>query len=237
MLHCAGCGRHLIGDTGRYRHPDPCEAFVAVRREPRRRVRGQRRAMPGHSYRADEYEAIVREVLGRVSLGAAVVADVVAATRDPDPDRLALARVARERDAAIARYRRDRDTRALEATMGRLDEEERAARETAAAPALEPVEVVDYLRELPRLWDDAPASRRGLAEALFERIEVLGLRRMGLTPTADAIAAGLVAAFSSASAGYGRGERVRGSGSQQINGCSVSMDLPPGWPLEVVRTA
>jgi DNA invertase Pin-like site-specific DNA recombinase len=236
MLHCAGCGRHLIGDTGRYRHPDPCEAFVAVRREPRRRVRGQRRAMPGHSYRADEYEAIVREVLGRVSLGAAVVADVVAATRDPDPDRLALARIARERDTAIARYRRDRDARALEATMGRLDEEERAAHETKPAPALEPAEVVDYLRELPRLWDDAPASRRGLAEALFERIEVLGLRRMGLTPTADAIAAGLVAAFSSASAGYGRGERVRGSGSQQIRGCQVAIDSAVA-PLEVVRTA
>ncbi len=46
MLHCAGCGRHLIGDTGRYRHPDPCEAFTAVRREPRKRSRGQRSGCP-----------------------------------------------------------------------------------------------------------------------------------------------------------------------------------------------
>jgi len=43
--------------------------------------------------------------------------------------------------------------------------------------------VVAYLRDLPRLWDDAPGSRRALAEALFERVEVLGLRRMRIEPT------------------------------------------------------
>ena len=46
--------RRLIGDTGRYRHPDACEAFTAVRREPRKRLQGQRKNMPGTSYRADE---------------------------------------------------------------------------------------------------------------------------------------------------------------------------------------
>ena len=95
MLHCASCGRHLIGDTGRYRHPDSCEAFTAVRREPRKRSRGQRKAMPGHSYRAAEYEAIVRDVLADVSLGADRISAVVEATRVPEPDRLALARIGR----------------------------------------------------------------------------------------------------------------------------------------------
>ena len=66
---------------------------------------------------------------------------------------------------------------------------------------------VDYLRDLPRLWDDAPASRRALSESLFERVDVLGLRSMRLEPTPAAIARGLAEAFSSASAGYGRGER------------------------------
>lgn len=223
MLHCSSCGRHLIGDTGRYRHPDPCEAFTAVRREPRRRTRGQRKAMPGHSYQAAEYEAIVREVLDRVSLGADVVAAVVNGTRASEPDRLALARIGRERDGAVAKYRRDRDARALEAAMAALDEQEVAARDGDPAPALEASEVVEYLRDLPRVWDEAPASRRALAESLFERIEVLGIRRMHLEPSAAAIAAGLVEAFSSASAGYGRGERTRASGSRQINGCRVTV--------------
>jgi hypothetical protein len=39
-------------------------------------------------------------------------------------------------------------------------------------------------------------------------VEVLGLRRMHLEPTPAAVAAGLVEAFSCASAGYGRGERI-----------------------------
>ena len=65
----------------------------------------------------------------------------------------------------------------------------------------------DGLRDLLRLWDEAPGSRRGLAESLFKRVEVLGLRRMHLEPTPAAVAAGLVEALLSASAGYGRGER------------------------------
>jgi hypothetical protein len=48
--------------------------------------------------------------------------------------------------------------------------------------------VVEYLRDLPRLWHDAPGSRRALAEALFERVEVLGLRRMRIEP--DAVSSG-----------------------------------------------
>lgn len=236
MLHCSGCGRHLIGDTGRYRHPDPCQAFTAVRREPRKRGRGQRRGMPGHSYRADEYEAIVAEILDQVAIGADRVAAVVAATRDPEPDRLALARIGRERDAALARYRRDRDVRGLETTMASLDEQERDALAGGPVTAMSAGEVTAYLGNLRAVWDRAPSSRRALAESLFERIEVLGLRRMHLEPTPSAIAAGLVEAFASASAGYGRGERIRTSGSRQIRGCRVTMG-GHREPLTIARTA
>lgn len=236
MLHCSSCGRHLIGDTGRYRHPEACEAFTAVRREPRKRGVGQRKAMPGNSYRAAEYEAIVRDVLAGVFLGADRIAAVVDATRNAEPDRLALARIGRERDTALARYRRDRDLRALEATMAALDEQEAAAKETEPAPTLTAAEVTAYLRDLPQLWDDAPASRRALSESLFERIEVLGLRRMHLEPTPAAVAAGLVEAFASSSAGYGRGERTRASANRQIRGCSVSMGGQPE-PLRSLRSA
>ena len=208
MLHCSSCGRHLIGDTGRYRHPDVCEAFTAVRREPRVRLRGQRKGMPGSSYRAADYELIVRDILGDVALGADRIAEVVAGSRDPEPDRLALARIGRERDMAMARYRRDRDARALEAVMAALDAQETEAAAGCPVEALEPAEVVAYLRNLPEVWDAAPVGRRALAESLFERIEVLGLRRMHLEPTPAAIAAGLEEAFASASAGYGRGERI-----------------------------
>jgi hypothetical protein len=69
----------------------------------------------------------------------------------------------------------------------------------------------------------APGSRRALAEALFERVEVLGLRRMRIEPTPSAIAAGLVDAFSRASAGYGRGERSRPRGTYLI--CKPSAGL------------
>ena len=148
-----------------------------------------------------------REMLARVSLGAEHRPSVVAETRDVEPDRLAITRIGRERDA-LARYRRDRDLRALERTMASLDAQEAEANAGGPVTALEASEVVAYLRDLPRLWDDAPSSRRALAEALFERVEVLGLRRMRIEPTPSAVAAGLVAAFSSALAGYGRGERV-----------------------------
>jgi hypothetical protein len=80
--------------------------------------------------------------------------------------------------------------------------------------------------ELPRLWDDAPGSRRALAEALFERIEVLGLRRMRIEATPTAIASGPVEAFSRALGGYGRGERLRDS---HIAKCNVP--LTPAVPL------
>ena len=100
-----------------------------------------------------------------------------------------------------------------------------AARDHQPAPELTAAEVAAYLRDLPRLWHDDQDSRRGLAESLFERVEVLGLRRMHLEPTPAAVAGGLVEASSSASAGYGRGERD----SPATNDLPITMRLaePP----------
>lgn len=92
--------------------------------------------------------------------------------------------------------------------MARLDAEARAAvvRPSRIPTAAEPR---TYLESLPGLWaNTSDAGRHAIAEAVFERIEVLGLRRMRIEPTPSAVAAGLVEAFSRAPAGYGRGERL-----------------------------
>ena len=89
-------------------------------------------------------------------------------------------RIERERDRALARYKRTRDPLELEATMRRLDAEEQAARHAVARAPLSAAEVVAYPRDLPRLWADGqPEQRRALAEALFARVRALGL----LAPT------------------------------------------------------
>jgi len=92
--------------------------------------------------------------------------------------------------------------------MAALDEQEAAARELGAPAAMDAAEVVEYLRDLPRIWIEAPGARRAIAESVFERIEVLGLRSMRIEPTATAIHHGLAEAFASAAGGYGRGERI-----------------------------
>src|ERR1035437_8444676 len=62
MLHCAACGRRLIGDTGRYRHTEPCETFVAAYHAPAKALRGHHRRTPGHSYQAADYEHMIAGV-------------------------------------------------------------------------------------------------------------------------------------------------------------------------------
>lgn len=138
---------------------------------------------------------------------------------------------------AMARYRRDRDPAALEATMAALDRQEAATRAAQDIDTQPAADVVAYLRDLPRWWAEAPVSRRGLAEALFERIDVLGLRQMHLEPTQLAIRAGLVEAFASSSAGYGRGERTSARASRQINGCRVTIGGPPPEPVPLEQFA
>jgi hypothetical protein len=243
MLRCAACSRRLIGDTGRYRHTDPCEAFVGAYHRPRRAIPGQHRRTPGHSYQAAEYEHVVRGVLERVALGAETIAEVMDGASVPQVDRLALARIERERSELLARYRRDRDGARLEAEMARLDEAERTVRtDTDHAFSMPPTEAVAYLRDLPTLWDDAPESRRALAESLFDRVEVLGLASMHVEPTPAAVQRGLAEAFSSVGAGYGRGERSGAHANQvlipRLRGGTIQVTMGgERAPLRAVRSA
>jgi DNA invertase Pin-like site-specific DNA recombinase len=178
MLHCAACGRHLTGQQNRYRHNFPCPTWLAAATPPPRAFRhATDKRHRGVSYPADAFEGIVHQALGHVSANAALVADVIAALHEDTagPDPVTLARIERDRDSAMARYRRDRDEVALGETMRRLDREETEAKATNVdIPTAE--EAIEYLGDLARLWDEAEGSgRKQLAEALFERIDVLGV--------------------------------------------------------------
>ena len=211
LLFCAGCGRRIIGDTGRYRHTDPCPAFVEARPEglpptfPLVRIHG-------HSYPADTYDGIVPAVLEHVASNAIVKASVLGLLAEQTKvDFITLARIAKDRETAMSRYLKDRDARALDGTMARLDIEEAEACE--ASTMIDAKTALDYLADLPGLWrKTAPERRRNLTEAIFERIEVLGVKEAIITPTPEAEAHGWREAWGDAVLtahrdGYGRGER------------------------------
>ena len=176
-LHCAACGTRLTGDSGYYRHRNVCPAFVAARPPKTRHGRGR---SAGHAYPMELYEQVVEGILAQAALGAPTLAAVVGAVVPGATglDQAALARIAREREQAMARYLRDRDTAALEATMRRLDAEEARARQPREDEGVPAAVAVQYLQELPVTWAKAKGGtgRQLVADALFERIEVLGLR-------------------------------------------------------------
>jgi DNA invertase Pin-like site-specific DNA recombinase len=199
LLACAACGRGLIGHVGRYRHQDPCEAFKAA--APRRLQRDGRTIDPrvrGESYKVEVYENAIGRAFEHVAVSTRLLADTVslAIRREPGGgDELVKARIARERERAAVAYAKDRDMGKLEATMARLDAEARAAvvrlsRIPTAAEARA------YLESLPDLWaKTSDAGRHAIAEAVFERIEVLGASDFTFTLTAHAKARGWDAAF------------------------------------------
>ncbi|TAM73575.1 MAG: recombinase family protein [Chloroflexota bacterium] len=210
-LHCAACGARLTGDTGYYRHRDPCPAFIAAR-PPETRPRLGR--SPGHAYRMELYEQIVEGLLAEASLAAPTLAAVVADLQAPAPGVMAADRdrIRRERDRAMARYLRDRDPDALERTMRRLDAEEAAPPEAPTDEAVPADVAVRYLGELPETWRRAEggSGRAKLAGALFERIEVLGLQEATVHLSRHAVRHGLGAALPERLAVLvnGRGERI-----------------------------
>jgi len=203
----------------------PTPAAVPCRRPaPRPARRGDDRPrVKGESYKVDLYEAAIGRALEHVAVSARLkVATVASATR-PDPDggdALALARITRERDQAALRFAKDRDLGRLEATMARLDAGAAAA---VVRPSRTPTaaEARTYLESLPNLWAKTSAvGRHAIAEAVFERIDVLGGTDYTFTLTAHAKAHGWDAAFGagdqSISIGQsGRGERDSPSRTQR----------------------
>jgi hypothetical protein len=126
---------------------------------------------------------------------------------------LILARIQKDREAALARYLHERDSAGLEAVMARLDAEEAGAR--AVATPVDPQTAPAYLANLPRLWEEAePERTQQIAGALFERIEVLGLKEATIHPSPEAVAPSWRSAWgdevlTGAYRGdYGRGERI-----------------------------
>jgi hypothetical protein len=126
---------------------------------------------------------------------------------------LSIDTIERERDAALVRYRRDQDSRALDQAWARLEAEEREARRPREVEGVPADVAVRYLGELSTTWRkaDGGPGRRMLAEALFSRIEVLGAREATIHLTDAAVAHGFATAIPDrldVTVGYGRGERI-----------------------------
>jgi hypothetical protein len=162
------------------------------------------------------YEDAIELALGRVAVSARLRTDVAAEAVRPDSDGsdvLLQARIKRERERAALQFAKDRDLGRLEATMARLDAEAEAA---TVRPSRVPTaaDARAYLESLPELWArTSDAGRHAIAEAVFERIDVLGANDFTFTLTARAKAHGWDAAFGagdqSISIGQsGRGERI-----------------------------
>jgi hypothetical protein len=217
LLACASCGRRLTGHVGRYRHLDACEPFKAA--APRRHRRNAKTNLDhrvrGESYKVDVYEDAIGRAFEHVAVSTRLRTDTVAfVRREADgADDLVKARTARERDRVALRFAKDRDLGRLEATMARLDAEAAAA---VVRPSRIPTaaEARQYLESLPDLWaKTSDTGRHAIAEAVFERIDVLGVADFTFTLTAHAKAHGWDAAFGagdqSISIGRsGRGERI-----------------------------
>jgi hypothetical protein len=179
----------------------------------------------------------VEALLEQVSLGAEVPTRVVGlvAPGPAGPDRIALARIERERGAAAARYLNDRDVAVLEGTMARLDREESAASRTRDAGGVPADVAVRYLADLAGTWAASKGGRgrKLLAEALFERIDALGLRELTVRLTDTAIAHGFGAVIPSrlelGILGNGRGERSRANTFHVY--VSAVGDVPQPLPL------
>jgi DNA invertase Pin-like site-specific DNA recombinase len=234
LLACRNCGRLLTGHCGRYRHTEACLEYRAARPgAPDGRVKGE-------SYSAQTYEDPVREAVGRLSANRGLVSEVQAAVAAQagcaGPDRLALVRVARRRREAADRLTQDRDMARWQAEMEALDVEEAAAR-AANHAVVSACEVVEYLADLPQLYDDAePETQKRILQSLIERVEVLGPDQLWIYPTDEAEARGLAAAFAgefrTKVRQTGRGERSSAHTFQHI----VWIDAGT-TPLRLVRSA
>lgn len=209
LLFCHSCRRSVTAHCDRYRHVDACDGWRARKpawSNPRNR---------GESYVREMFDEVVPTALEKIKVNAELLAETCAAVAAlaPQPDHFALTRIEAERRAAATRFIDDRDVRALEATMQRLDDEERAAKDVSTSmPTSEAV--VAYLRDLPALYASASVTtQQAIARALFERVEALGPELFWVYPSAEASQQGWAAAMtgtfvSEVQLRAGRGERI-----------------------------
>ena len=223
-LCCAGCGKYLFGDVGRYRHPPPtCEGFLAAKPVVRcRRARNREgidTRIKGHSYPQEWYEDAVGELLGKVgSLDDQAMTEVVRLYGEglAKPDELTLARIEREREEASQRLAKTRDVAALAGHDGAGSmRSSRWPGSHASSSAWHPTRSSRTSRSLPKLWNDSgPEGRQAIAAALFTKLEVEGYTKMRYELTPDAVTLGLGAALPAQTetgghtGGFGRGERI-----------------------------
>jgi hypothetical protein len=195
---------------------DACEGFKAAAPRVRRRFsRNNDQRMRGESYPADSYDEMVGEALKKVASSTLLLTEtmpIALASDGAGVDPFTTARIERDREAATARYLRDRDVTGLQRAMERLDRDEQDAQ-------ARPRDVVTaalarhHLSNLAELWRDTqPEGRRAIAEAAFDRIDVLGLDLV-VHPSAEAERYGWSEAFGSeplvcSISRSGRGERI-----------------------------
>ncbi|MGA3056702.1 MAG: hypothetical protein ABSE70_01500 [Candidatus Limnocylindrales bacterium] len=121
-----------------------------------------------------------------------------------------LDRIARERQKALDRYVRDRDATRLGEAMTALDRDRAALRAPKPAEPVPADVAVRFLRELPQTWAKGGKGRAMLATALFERIDILGMREAMVHLSSYAVRHGLAAVLPAELRlpARGRGERT-----------------------------
>ena len=180
-----------LGGTAIRRRPASPSGRLARSSDGGAAETGDDTRVKGHSYPQNWYEDAIGALLARVGrVDDRVITEIVRrhAEYEQHPDQLGLARIERARDEAARQLNKTRDIDAWRATTARLDAEEAIARQFDGPTRLSAVEIVDYLRSLPRLWADAgPDARQTLAVAIFARLDVLGFQRLEYELTPDAI--------------------------------------------------
>lgn len=159
-----------------------------------------------------------------------------------EADAFTRTRIERDRQTAIARYVRDRDVVALQATMARLDMEMSQAKERGGGE-VKPEQALHYLSNPAELWNDTePAERRAIAEATFDRIEAMRLDLM-IHPSTEGGTLRLVGSLRHPAAATKRGKGVRTDGRGERHSPATT-DLPitmrlaePPQPCDLVRSA
>ena len=154
---------------------------------------------------------VVRELSLAISLGhrrrpaAPASGASLPGTAQPELDR-----IARERQRALDRYVRDRDAAALGEAMAALDRDQAAVQAPRPSEPVPADVAVRYLRELPETWRKAKGGkgRQMLASALFDRIDVLGIREATVYLSAHAVRHGLATVLPAELGETGRGERT-----------------------------